>query len=266
MRLSMGIWRFLNREKKIENSAASIILGIVLLKDNMGASLDETISMITNELDINKIARETGEGTAVLHIENYQVLLALIHDSIPGDEVKRVAEYNYYWPNGVEEATEHRGHIIVSIINAGKSPIEENLLFDKIICAILKTSESLGLYMAGRTLLLERVFYLNNANETSEDRLPLYNWIYFGLRKEGMKHSIYTYGLSDFGKKEMEIVNSDHTFEELNSLMYNLVHYVLTADVHLKSGETVGMTADQKLFITESKGKFIQGSTLKISY
>ncbi|MGV3586638.1 MAG: DUF4261 domain-containing protein [Adhaeribacter sp.] len=100
----------------------------------------------------------------------------------------------------------------------------------------------------------------------AEDDLPLYNWIYFGLRQENEKQSVYTYGLADFNKKEMEIVNSRHSLEELNEMIFNLAHYVIENDVTLKDGETIGISAEQKLRISESKGKFLDGTTLKIEY
>jgi hypothetical protein len=100
----------------------------------------------------------------------------------------------------------------------------------------------------------------------SEEDLPLYNWVYFGLRKENGKQSVYTYGLADFGKMEMEIIESKNSIEELNEMMFNLTHYVIAFNVTLKDGETIGLSAEQKLKISESKGKFLEGKTLKIEY
>ena len=77
---------------------------------------------------------------------------------------------------------------------------------------------------------------------------------------------MYTYGLTDFGKTEMEIIGSHKPIEELHEMMYNMVHYVLAFDITLKSGETIGISAEQKLKITESKGKYVEGNTLKIEF
>ena len=151
-------------------------------------------------------------------------------------------------------------------MNSGKNLISENLLFNKVAASILRNSESLGVYIGGRTLLLKKEFYLANTEMMSEEDLPLYNWVYFGLRQENGKRSIYTYGLSDFGKLEMEIVNSSNSFDELNEIMFNMAHYVIASNVTLRDGETIGMSATQKLQITESKGKFLEGRTLKIEY
>ena len=83
----------------------------------------------------------------------------------------------------------------------------------------------------------------------SEEDLPLYNWIYFGLRKENGKQSVYTYvnvSCKDFGKMEMEIVESENSIEELNEMMFNLAHYVIAFNVALKDGETIGISGLNK--------------------
>lgn len=130
----------------------------------------------------------------------------------------------------------------------------------------MNNSKSLGIYIGGRTLVLKKEFYLENVKMMNEDDLPLYNWIYFGLRKENEKQSVYTYGLEDFGKKDMEIINSDYSIQELHEMMFNLTHYVIAYDVTFKAGETIGISFEQKLKISESKGKWFDRTTLKIEY
>ncbi len=210
--------------------------------------------------------KEVGDDASVLEIEGYKIAIGNMDVPIPGDEIKTTAEYNYFWKNGIEEATKHRGHIIVSILNAGINPIIENLLFSKVASSILNNSKAIGVYIGGRTLLLKKDFYQYNVEEMSEGNLPLYIWIYFGMRNEDDKYSIYTYGLSNFNKEEMEIINSIRPLNELSEMMFNLVHYVIASNVPLKNGETIGISAEQKLKITESKGKYLDGNTFKIEY
>ncbi|RCW90845.1 DUF4261 domain-containing protein [Winogradskyella arenosi] len=130
----------------------------------------------------------------------------------------------------------------------------------------MNNSKAIGIYIGGRTLVLKKDFYQANVEMMSKEDLPLYNWIYFGLRKENGKQSVYTYGLADFGKMEMEIVEFEKAIEELNEMIFNLSHYVIAHDVTLKDGETTGISAEQKLRISQSKGKFLEGKTLKIKY
>ncbi len=262
----MGLFSFLKKEKKVSEKENTSILGFVLLEDPNSFELRGMIEELKNKWNLEVDAEDADDKAAVLKIGDYNVAIANIPAAIPENEVEKTAEYNYFWKNGVKESAKHKGHIVLSIINAGKSVVEENLLYCKIVAAVMNNSKSLGIYIGGRTLVLKKEFYLENVKMMSEDNLPLYNWIYFGLRKENGKQSVYTYGLEDFGKKDMEIINSDHSIEELNEMMFNLVYYVIAYDVKLKSGETIGISAEQKLKISESKGMFIDGTTLKIEY
>jgi hypothetical protein len=264
--LSMGLFSFLNKEKKTELNANSIILGMVLLEDPNSFDLKGTVNELRAKWKLNVNDDEADDEAAVLVIDDYNIAIANIPAAIPGGEVESAAGYNYLWANGVEETAKHKGHIVLSIMNAGKNAVQENLLYSKVASAVMNNSKSLGIYIGGRTLVLKKEFYQANAAMMAEGDLPLYNWIYFGLRKEKGKQSVYTYGLADFGKREMEIVDSNHTLEELNEMMFNMVNYVIAYNVTLKHGETIGLSAEQKLKITESKGRYIDGMTLKIKY
>lgn len=264
--LSMGIFSFLKKEKKTESNTNMTILGMILLEEPNSLEIEKVISELKNKWNLKIGDEETSNETSVLDINGYRVAIANMPVPIPTEEVTSTAEYNYFWENGVEETSNHKGHIILSIMNAGKKPVQENILFSQIASAILNNSKAIGIYIGGRTLVLKKDFYQANVEMMSEEDLPLYNWIYFGLRKENGKQSVYTYGLADFGKKEMEIIDSEYSLEELNEMMFNLAHYVIAYDVALKDGETIGLSAEQKLKISESKGRFLEGKILKIEY
>lgn len=264
--LTLGLSSFKQKDKAEENKQVSTMLGMILLEEPNSLEIEKVVSELRNHWKLKVDDSNIGPGASVLVINGYNVGIAEVAAAIPGDEIQTTAEYNYLWKNGSEEASKHKSHLILTIFNTGKNPIAENLLFNKVAVAILNSSESLGVYIGERTLLLEKGFYIANSEMMSETDLPLYNWVYFGLRNENGKQSIYTYGLADFGKQEMEIVNSTNSFEDLNEIMFNMAHYVIASNVTLKDGETIGMSATQKLTITESQGEYLEGRTLKIEY
>lgn len=262
----MSIFSFRKKDSKPEQKSGSLLLGMILLEEPNSLNIKCVVKELREKWKLKVDDKATSDEASVLEIEGYKIAIGNMDIPIPGDEIKTTAEYNYFWKNGVEEATKHKGHLILSILNAGTDPIKENFLFSKVASAILNNSKAIGVYIGGRTLLLKKDFYQYNVAEMSEVNLPLYIWFYFGMRTENGKYSIYTYGLSDFNKKEMEIVNSTHPFNELSETMFNLVHYVIASNVTLKNGETIGMSEEQKLKITESKGKYLDDKTLKIEY
>ena len=52
--------------------------------------------------------------------------------------------------------------------------------------------------------------------------------------------------------------------KELHTLIVEITAYVINNDIELHNGETIGLSAEQKLKITESKGIALDGITLKI--
>ena len=264
--ISIGLFSFLKKEKKTVNNTDSVILGMVLLEDPNSFDLKGTVKELRTKWKLKVNDKDANDMAAVLVIGDYKVAIANMPIAVPDNEVENVAGYNYFWENGVKETAKHKGHIILSIMNAGKNAIEENVLYSKLASSVMNNSKSLGIYIGGRTLVLKKEFYQANIEMMTEVNLPLYNWIYFGLREENGKQSVYTYGLTDFGKKEMEIVDSQNSLEELSEMMFNLAHYVIAYDVKLNDGETIGISADQKLKISKSKGRFLDGTTLKIKY
>ena len=48
--------------------------------------------------------------------------------------------------------------------------------------------------------------------------------------------------------------------------MLSISEYVLSEDVELKDGETIGFTDEQRLPIKVSEGVSVQGTTIKVGY
>ena len=92
------------------------------------------------------------------------------------------------------------------------------------------------------------------------------DWVYFGLYQSEEGNNVYTYGMTAFGKEEMEILGSKHGLTELHGFMLEIACYVIGSDVTLHEGETLGVSKEQKLPIIRSKGVSVEGMTLKIEY
>lgn len=49
-------------------------------------------------------------------------------------------------------------------------------------------------------------------------------------------------------------------------MMYNIAYFVLDSGIHLSDGETIGLSATQRLKISHSPGVFPEGETIKIKF
>ena len=97
-----------------------------------------------------------------------------------------------------------------------------------------------------------------------EEMLPIQLWVYIDIINDGDKSSVYTYGMKEFGKSEMEIINSAINSDKLYYFLISILQYILKDDVQLKDGETIGFTEDEKIKIKESKVVYLEGNSLKL--
>jgi hypothetical protein len=241
------------------------ITQIVLLSEPVGLDLEGLIKDLNYNWDLE--VRDTGDvDSATLIVDSHIVKIMLVDKPVPLQEVQEIAAFNYLWKNGVEEISKHKGHILVSILGGGDDLLEKNLLLTKVVYSALRYSPALGVYFGERALTIEKNIYLKEAKNISIQRPPILLWIYIGVYSEDGMQSAYTVGMHAFNKKEMEILDSGQSMNEISTLLANLADYVISNDAVLEDGETVGFTKDQRLKLSISRGQFVNGETVKIEY
>ena len=110
-------------------------------------------------------------------------------------------------------------------------------------------------------------FYRSVCAEMHQDQLPVPVWVFLGLYADESGNHAYTIGMRQFDKMEMEIRASQHDMSDLHSTLLGICAYIISEDVTLHDGETIGFSAEQQLRISQSPA--IAGSaeeTLKIAY
>ena len=99
-----------------------------------------------------------------------------------------------------------------------------------------------------------------------EDLFPIYNLVWIGLYNGRKGLCAYTGGMRCFGYDEMEVLDSQTDARTLHGFLSDIANYVITADVVLQDGETIGFSEEQKLPITKSRGVAVEGDSLKIEF
>jgi len=144
--------------------------------------------------------------------------------------------------------------------------VEGAKLYTKIISALIKQENCTGINVLG-TVLNPDMYRDFTRYYEENDMFPVENMIFIGLYgSEEEKINAYTYGMEGFGKKEMEILFSSQSPEDVYYFLQGVADYVITSDVILQDGETIGFSAEQKIPISQSKGIAVNGITLKLGY
>lgn len=210
-------------------------------------------------------ADDSDMETLVSEFGGSLVTVGLMAAPVPDGEAEHNAATNYLWPEAVEVTKKHVAHLLVAVMPQEDSALDAGCLLVKMCDACLKNSAAIGVFTAGTVFQPE--FYRDAAEVMKSGELPYLNWIYFGLRQseEGWM-SGYTYGLDTFGKDEIEVIDTLASPGELRDFLFDMGSYVLSSNVTLRDGETIGFSAEMKLPITRSEGFNLDGMTVKIGF
>ena len=253
-------------EKEKEQKKGSF-LGFVLLSENKWDK-QQLIADFKEMWDIDATEDEKGtdvrEDSLGFSVGDTLVVVSMMPAPIPEHEAEECASNNYLWEDAVEVAKKHKAHLMVIVMDKNADPLETGKIFVKATACCCKQKTATGVYTSGT--VFEPAFYMDAAEVMKQGELPVYNWIWFGLYQKQNRIYSYTYGLTAFGKDEIEILGAKAKPMDVLNFLYGMTCYVLSSDVTLHDGETIGVSKRDKHLITRSEGVALPGMTIKIAY
>lgn len=147
------------------------------------------------------------------------------------------------------------------------APIDVMSLYSKLASVALADENSIGIYLYLRHRRLRPDFYRDVCSILHEGGLPILAWIFIGLSGSEEGSNAYIIGLEQFNKMELEILNGTHEPADLHTFLCNISDYLISQNITLQDGETIGFSAEEKLAITRSPAVVgVAEETLKINY
>ena len=242
------------------------MLSMPMFKEDDKYSIKALTEDLQNYWNLQVSDIEGDDKVATMKVNNQMVAISFMQAAIPSEDIESTAKYSYLWNNVAAECREHTSQAIISVFPGESGTLEQYKIYTMLNASLLRTSKAIGVYKGIQTLLLPRGLYIDFADFLLQEGMyPVQLWVYVGLVSDEEKNSAYTYGMKEFGKSEMEIVDSDLNLNELFEFLPSIISYVIGYDVTLKNNETIGFTEEQKIRITESKGTFLDENTLKLA-
>ena len=245
----------------------STFVGFVLL-ERADFDAEKYVKDLKDDWNLDYDFEITQEDNTIIADYNGMIMTAsLMPAPIPDNEAVEQAKTNYRWENAVEAAEKHKAHLLVSVINRGDMDyIEGAKHYVKLLANATKQEGCLGINILG-TVIHPQMYYDFAKLYDENDDFPIENIVYIGLYgDENNTVSGYTYGLEQFGKKELEIIKSSEEAEEVYNFLASISDYIITSDVVLNDGETIGFSEEQKIQISVSEGIALAGETVKLGF
>ena len=245
----------------------STFVGFVLL-ERADFDAEKYVKDLKEDWNLDYDFEITQEDNTIIADYNGMIMTAsLMPAPIPDNEAVEQAKTNYRWDGAVEAAERHKAHLLVSVINRGDMDnIEGAKHYVKLLANATKQEGCLGINILG-TVIHPQMYYDFAKLYDENDDFPIENIVYIGLYgDENNTVSGYTYGLEQFGKKELEIIKSLEEAEEVYNFLASISDYIITSDVVLNDGETIGFSEEQKIQISVSEGIALDGETVKLGF
>jgi hypothetical protein len=204
---------------------------------------------------------DRGEG-GVFSFKVGDEFLALVHIPVPypAADLEGPIATSGMWPPqpAVENVKRHRSHLLITMTFGAGDPVRRRLILTAVTALAAKQPGTAAVYWPEGTLVIYPPLFIEMAETiNSPDAPPLYLWVDLrAFRNKDETTGLFTTGLAPLGHMEIEIPSIDMEPGELREWLLNIMYYLLENGPVLKHGETIGMSADQKIGIRHCESKF----------
>jgi len=235
-----------------------VVSGTLLLSDRKAPDFKAILSELPSTWYLRIDSLVVTEKTAIFSTAGATVMLAWLDYPAPAEDIQISAAISWLWKDAERVATTHTSQIVLSVVGES-DPILMRQVFMRTAAGVLAgLPASVGVYINDSYLLLSKGYYEEVVRNMSREVFPLYCWVYFGVLQEGTTSSGYTYGMSELGWPEMEIVNSALPVQESHALLYEVAQQAILADSIWKDGQVIPLTEDRKVKVRLSAAKLIK--------
>lgn len=202
-------------------------------------------------------------------IDDTLLLMKYVDHQVPQKEIMLKCSKAEYGDEFTKAAANHVSHVAVAAVTQG-NPVSAAISLAKITSCIMSEPFAIAVCTPGK--IIEAGAYIHETLFLKEDYLPIYNFINVSLKEENGFVSAFTTGLKDFGKPELEIVDTSEDADAVEFRLYNIAYYVIDSDKELMDAETLtlqeqdedGNTMNREFELKYDEGTNIKGKTVKI--
>lgn len=243
-----------------------VVSGTVLLNEKSAPDNKAFLAALKTSWKLKTDSVNIGEKTLTFTTTGgATVMLAYLEYPAAPDEIGAAARLSWLWKSGAEETSRHKAQWVISVIGPAGRSLDLHRIFTQTAAAAMETTHSPAIFLDGQYLLLSAGYYIAAArNMVQNQSIPLYCWVYFGRPGGG---NGFTYGLSEFGLPEMEVVNSTRPEAEAHALLYDAALTVLKYGTRLADGQTLTTEEGAKCMVHLVKGYYLEDKTvLKLEF
>lgn len=235
-------------------------LGFVLYKDKniMTSEIARFYKKLWNE-DLNM---NMGTTQVTGTINQFSYVISFVDEPIDRLEMERVAKHNPLFTEGEDIARRHTCHAIVGVKGVG-SAVARYKVLTQILAAMMSTYNAIGVYLGKQSLFYGKDQLLTEAKKMAKGVLPVSSWIYYGFYSHNQQFWVYSQGLSEFGREEIEIYSDAHTMQHMHQLAIAFSFALMSTHRLFEDGEMIELGEDY-VIVHHVYSEALQTNTLRL--
>jgi hypothetical protein len=201
-------------------------------------------------IDPNTKIEPASNGAMVLPADG-DLIFGMEMDFPYPDSLQHLTPFTYWWPNALGDIARHKHHVIVSCAWGKHSRLHAHMRHLVLVRQLIEQLPVIGV-LWGSCLVQTDVFKGEFAN-AMRGGFPFSLWVLTQFSKQPNGNIlISTLGMRDFGQMEIETESSlplDQTVDRVRKFG----SYVLGTGAVVKDGDTIGLSADEKIKVRHSR-------------
>lgn len=176
-------------------------------------------------------------------IQQFSYVISFVDEPIDRSEMNNVANHNPFFKEGVEIANRHVCHAVVGVKGVG-STVARYKVLTQLLAAMMSPYNAVAVYLGKQSLYYGKDHLLNQAKLISKGILPVQAWIYFGFYTFDNKFWVYTQGLDEFGREEVEIASDSHTMAYMHHIAIAFSSALMSSHRQFEDDEMIEIDED----------------------
>ncbi|MFP5146342.1 DUF4261 domain-containing protein [Bacteroides uniformis] len=217
------------------------------------------------ETDWGMVLCNSTQKDLVFTSDCMRLQVSIVSEKVPDNTSDPHTAANRGLKYTMEMLHSYRTSILIAVSAESSDLLECGKLLTKTVSSCLKQGRCLGVYIEGA--VFDPSFYIGITPFIRKypDALLIPKTVCLGIHIADGYPGIYTYGMRQFGKEEMEIYANDD-LSEVREFLLEMVLHILDKDIELQEGTNMFSFRGYRLNITLSDGIAVDGKSLKIEY
>lgn len=255
-----------------KNEKAKSTISFVLYNDYKVVKANQLLKKYNEICDKKMQAKDISydKNTVTFSIDGEMGFISFMPAPYPWSDLEGPCATSWMWRDASEVLKKHKRHIIITWMIKSLDEIQISTIVSQLTASVLEEVNGHGVYWGNAALLNKKDVFCDMVYEIDKIGLPLYLWIDFRVeRNRDNSINLITYGLSNFGVMEIEVVNTKKNFGDVLDFVYNISNYLIENGNVIKDGDTIGEDANQRITANHKESVWTndnRGTVLRVNF